>query len=60
VIYVDRNVREDRKITKGGLDSKNLDDEWESHHIAENVKLLSNVFGEGAWTLWPVASANPG
>ena len=44
VLYVDRRVREDRYIDR----SQVLDQiDWESSHIAENAKLLVDVFGEG-------------
>ena len=50
VLYVDRRVREDRYIDR----SQVLDQvDWESSHIAENAKLLVDVFGEGM----PVLSA---
>lgn len=48
VIYVDRAVSPDRYI-RGSISS--LDKEvaaWETPHIAENVGLLLDVFGEGA------------
>ncbi|KAK0621429.1 hypothetical protein B0T17DRAFT_494020 [Bombardia bombarda] len=46
VIYVDRTVSEDRFI-RGDADTVGKDKtEWESAHIAENVKLLLDVFGE--------------
>lgn len=48
VIYVDRAVSRDRYIhsTEPGPDDAQ-DRIWETSHIAENVELLLNVFGEG-------------
>ncbi|KAH8889376.1 3'5'-cyclic nucleotide phosphodiesterase [Thozetella sp. PMI_491] len=42
VIYVDRKVREDRQIIRGQTPRE---DEWESDHIAENTRLLTDIFG---------------
>lgn len=47
VLYVDRNVREDRYLNTSKGDSA-ASVEGESGHIAENVKLLLDVFGEGS------------
>ncbi len=44
VIYVDRRVRDDRYIARGQA----VDDaEWEAESIAENSKLLMDIFGSG-------------
>ena len=49
VLYVDRNVREDRYLTASKGDSA-AGAEWETELIAENVKLLLHVFGEGSFS----------
>jgi hypothetical protein len=46
ILYVDRNLREDRYLNKADGDVLALA-EWESKDIEENVKLLLDVFGEG-------------
>lgn len=53
VIYVDRSVSRDRHVRAGEQTSVRDAIEGESAHIAENVNLLLNVFGEGTHThLW--------
>ena len=49
VIYVDRAVSRDRYLrgTEPGAGDDARDRIWETSHIAENVELLLNVFGEG-------------
>jgi hypothetical protein len=47
VIYVDRTIGKDIFVRASATDSGMDDMEWESAHVAENVKLLLNVFGEG-------------
>jgi len=47
VLYVDRNVKQDRRVTVSDENSTAEDAKWESAHIAENVKHLLSVFGEG-------------
>ncbi len=51
VLYVDRNVKEDRRLTSLDEKATAADVQWESTHIAENVKHLLNVFGEGQFTM---------
>ncbi|GAB1320308.1 3',5'-cyclic-nucleotide phosphodiesterase [Madurella fahalii] len=46
VIYVDRSVSRDRHVRAAGQTSDGDAVEGESAHVAENVKLLLNVFGE--------------
>jgi len=47
VIYVDRAVSHDRFIqSTSGITGKDAE-MWETAHIAENVGLLLDVFGEG-------------
>ncbi|KAK3333200.1 hypothetical protein B0T19DRAFT_119466 [Cercophora scortea] len=46
VIYVDRAVRQDRYIQESAQSTDQDPVEWESSHIAQNVKLLLHVFGE--------------
>ncbi|KAB5570804.1 3'5'-cyclic nucleotide phosphodiesterase [Coniochaeta sp. 2T2.1] len=45
VLYIDRNVREDRYLTSDE-NATAEDFEWETQNIAENVKHLLDVFGE--------------
>lgn len=52
VLYVDRNVREDRYLNASKGDSV-ASVEGELGHIAENVKLLLDVFGEGSFAYSP-------
>lgn len=47
VIYVDRSVSRDRHVRAGEQDNDKDAAQWESAHIAENVKLLRDVFDEG-------------
>jgi hypothetical protein len=47
VLYVDRNVKEDRRLTSSDENPTGGDVEWEPTHIAQNAKHLLNVFGEG-------------
>jgi hypothetical protein len=53
VLYIDRNVKEDRCLSSFEDSTTTEDAGWESSHIAENVKLLLNVFGEGLFTTTP-------
>lgn len=46
VLYVDRGVRQDRYLRSSQIDSLASQDNYESPHIAENAKLLLDVFGE--------------
>jgi hypothetical protein len=57
VIYVDRAVSHDRYIR---ADISSTDKEaatWETPHIAENARLLLDVFGEGSLSgfIWSCA-----
>lgn len=47
VIYVDRAITHDRFIRAGISSADRETTVWETPHIAENVKLLLDVFGEG-------------
>jgi hypothetical protein len=47
VIYVDRSVSRDRFVRASDESGDNGAVEWESAQVAENVKLLLDVFGEG-------------
>ena len=46
VLYIDRNVREDRYLTSDENATTEVV-QWETPNIAENVKHLLDVFGEG-------------
>ncbi len=50
IIYVDRAVSQDRYIQAGTVSPENDAIPWETAHIADNVKLLLDVFGEGILT----------
>lgn len=47
VLYIDRNVKEDRRLTSADQHAAAEDVEWESMLIMENANHLLKVFGEG-------------
>lgn len=53
VIYVDRSVARDRYLRRGDQHSDRDVPLEESGHLAENIRLLLEVFGEGILFLPP-------
>ena len=51
VIYVDRRVSQDRHLQEGVHNVDEFAVEWGPGHVAENVRLLLDVFGEGMFFL---------
>lgn len=47
VLYIDRDVKEDRRLTSFEPDTTAEDVEREPAHVMENAKHLLKVFGEG-------------